>query len=368
MICFVSNLSAVAVRVLLSEQKKPQWELSSSCGFGFQDPTSGKRLSLAATYHKITVTSESGYFCINGKKFLQDQLYIKPIRKHSLFGGETYDGFFLITKHKKNFLLINVVDSEEYVYSVLKTESWPGWPLEINKVFAVASRSYVMHRLLKARKKGLPYHIKNTNHHQCYNGVHNCAITRKAIQETSGLFLAHGGEPILAMFDICCGGVVPCHINGIVDFDKVPYLARNYACTFCKQCKSYSWEVDYSFDQLRNYLQEGVDEFLHDLKDIKISKDKAGVVQEVTAKTERSEFSFSAHEVYKLLKEVKSFAFTIKKRTRKVVLKGRGFGHHIGLCQWGAREMIRQGWSFESVLQFFYPGTTFMRLEDTKKS
>lgn len=362
-VSFLSDLSGTSVRVLLSESTTPNWKLEGGRGFFFQDPKNGKRFYLNGTYKQLIITKKNNQLCVNGKPFLQDTFYIKPIKKPVSFFEGTYDGFFMVVKHKGKYLLINVIETEEYVFSVLKAESWPGWPLEVNKVFAVASRSYVLHQLLKARKQGLPYHIRNTNHHQCYNGTHSCQVTRKAIEETRGLFLAHKGEPILAMFDICCGGVVPCHVTGIVDFAKAPYLARKYACTFCRDCKSFSWEVEYSLDQLKGHLQEGLQELLHDIKDIKVArKDKAGVVQDILAKTVRTEISFSVHEIYRLLKEVKSFSFSIKRKAKRVMLKGKGFGHHIGLCQWGAREMVRQGWSFESILQFFYPGTHFMRL------
>lgn len=362
---FFQNMQAVAVRVLLEEEQKPNWELQSSCGFIFQDAKTGKRISNGATYHKALITVKNGKFFINGKSFNQSEIYIKPTKQHSFYQNAHYDGFFFLSKRGSSYYLINVLDSEEYVYSVLKAESWPGWPVEVNKVLAVACRSYLLHQLLTSRKKHLPYHIKNTNHHQCYKGIHSCPIIRQAVEETKGLFLSHNGQPILAMFDICCGGVIPGAIDGLIDFDKAPYLARSYACTFCKDCKSYSWEVEYSLNQLRYYLQQGVDELLHEIKDVKVvNKDGAGVVHKLIAETAQKEFVFSAQELYKLLKSVKSYAFSVKTKSKKVTLKGRGYGHHIGLCQWGARQMVAQGWSYEKILAFFYPGTTFMRLNN----
>lgn len=361
------SLFGFAVRVSLDEQTKPLWELVSKKGFQFKDPKTGKKICLGATFHKLTIKNKSGCLFINGHKLLQEQIYIQPIDEHTAFENQLYDGFFVLKREKKNYHLINVIDSEEYIFSVLKTESWPTWPVEVHKVIAIAARSYVLHRIMESRKKGLPYHIKNTNHHQTYTGIHSGQAIRQAVQETKGLFLAYEGKPILAMFDICCGGVVPCHVDGMVDFKKAPYLARNYACTFCKDCKSYSWQVEYSLEEFRKYLQEGIDDVMHDLREVRVThKDKAGIVKNMQAKTCKASHSFTSRELYKLLKEVKSFYFSVKKKAKKVVLKGNGFGHHMGLCQWGAREMVRLGWSFQTVLQFFYPGTTFMRLEDGK--
>lgn len=370
---YAGNISAVAVRVLIEEQKTPQWTLVSDKGFHLKSEKNNK-LFTDRMYHKLVITSKKGMLYINGQPLKENSLYIRPEAQPTLCQDCQYDGLFFITKEKGSFLLINILDSEEYVFSVLKTEGWPGWPLEVDKVFAIASRSYLLHRLLHARKKTSPYHIKNTNHHQTYTGVHNCVVKRQAVKETEGVFLAHNGEPILAMFDICCGGVIPHHIDGVVDFQKAPYLARSYPCTFCKKCKSYTWTAEYSLEELRDILQEGVDDFLHDIREFKVTqKDKAGVVQEVRAKTIHREHLFNTRQTYKLFKDVKSFSFTIKKQSgknklKKIIFNGKGFGHHIGLCQWGARSMVKKGWDYESILQFFYPGTTLMRLENTKHS
>ncbi len=45
-----------------------------------------------------------------------------------------------------------------------------------------------------------------------------------------------------------------------------------------------------------------------------------------------------------------------------ITFKGTGYGHHMGLCQWGARELVNQGWNYKKILHFYYPGTTFMKL------
>lgn len=367
LLLFSSNISGTAIRVLLAESENPVWHISAGAGFTFQNPKTGKKLPLLSSHRRLTITIEQGKFIINGKVFKEDQLYLQPINDHAQFEQDHYDGFFMIAKQEGKYYLINVVDVEEYVFAVVKAESWPGWPLEVNKVFAVASRSYVLHQLLKARKKKSLFHIRNTNHHQQYKGVHTCAIIRQAVDETRGLFLGYDGQPILAMFDICCGSIIPSHVTGIVDFEKVPYLARNYACTFCKDCKSFNWSFVYSAEQLQNKLQEGFQAPIRLVKDLKIvKKDKAGVVQKVVLKTGQKDEHFSVHELYKLL-PIKSYAFTIKKQGKKYSFSGKGFGHHIGLCQWGAREMVRLGWSYELILKFFYPGTVFMRLHDDIK-
>jgi len=59
---------------------------------------------------------------------------------------------------------------------------------------------------------------------------------------------------------------------------------------------------------------------------------------------------------------MKSRCFTLQKNGTEFIATGRGYGHHMGLCQWGAREMVRGGWQHKEILEFYYPGTTFMCL------
>jgi stage II sporulation protein D len=175
------------------------------------------------------------------------------------------------------------------------------------------------------------------------------------------MVLGFKGTPILAMFDCCCGGVIPAHIADF-DFDKVPYLARIYACTHCKESSLYSWQVSYEHAVFETFLNQYKHEIarLHDIHIVK--KDKAGLVTEVKLKGPKKSTTISGKQLYSLLKDVKSFHFDVHKKLDKFVFTGRGFGHHIGLCQWGARQMVRDGWDYKSILRFYYPGTYFMHL------
>jgi stage II sporulation protein D len=362
---FISfSLCALPVRVLLQEHKKPVWNLQSDEGFQFKDPITGAKICFGASFFTLTITYEKGHFYINGKKINRKSLYIIPNKKYVQFGEGSFDGCMLLQRDAKRCYLMNLIDSEEYIFSVLKTESWPTWPIEMNKVQAIASRSYLLHQLLHSRKTDVPYHIKNTNYHQTYTGVHDRHAVRDAVKETEGIILSFNKVPILAMFDSCCGGIIPSKSRDLIDFSKAPYLDRPYGCSYCKKSKIYSWKAEYSYSEFRDVLQEGYNGILHDLSDVKIgAKDKAGVVKHIIAKTKKQEINFSAKEMYKLFKDVKSFSFIVTKKSQKITLQGKGYGHHLGLCQWGARELVARGWDYEKILKFYYPGTTIMKLE-----
>ena len=349
-----------SVRVLLEEKPcavKPQWHLDAQQGCTYINPAD-RSDSWISQETDINISVQGKTIYLNGKRYTGSQLVLVPHDGVLYFNDNCYQGSFLITCHAGNAYLINALDLEDYVFSVLRTESWPGWPLEVNKVFAIACRSYAIAMIVRSKANKLPYHIKNTNAHQTYTGLHESPLLKSAVQETKGVFLAYNGKPIIAMFDGCCGGVIPSLIKDF-NFSQAPYLARSYPCTYCKSCKIYNWQATYTAQTLASSL--GVPH-IKKVKDIKISsKDKAGLVREVTIKGSKGNARVPGKKVYSRLKDVKSFCFSVQKTGDTITFTGRGYGHHLGLCQWGAREMVRLGNSHKQVLQFYYPGTTFVR-------
>ncbi len=148
-----------------------------------------------------------------------------------------------------------------------------------------------------------------------------------------------------------------------IDFRQKPYLARTNECTFCKPCKIYSWKIEYSVQELKELLTDS-DKKIDTIEKIAISKkDMAGVVHEILIKTAQDEHFFTGKEFYSLVSKIKSYCYDIEKIGKKIVIKGKGYGHHLGICQWGARNMVASGWDFQKILKFYYPGSVFMKLK-----
>ena len=359
--------SPAKVRVLLKEacvKEKIKWSVSSPDGFMLSHPDYSAKAKIKKTSLAIRMKKLNLY--IGNKKVLEDSVRVVPLGGPFSFEQKDYNGYLQVTIKNDHLYLVNVIDLEDYIFSVLRTEGWPGWPGEVNKVFAITSRSYVISQLIKARKIGTPFDVRDTNVHQTYGGIHPVSSLRDAVDETEGLFLSYHGHPILAMFDSCCGGIIPGKTSN-VDFKKAPYLARSYACKYCQSCRIYKWRVEYGSSHLKKLFHQ----FCNSLKkidDIKVTKtDLAGLVKEVTFYDGNRRCVVPGNKVYSNLKEIKSFCFSITKKEKdKFIFNGKGFGHHVGLCQWGAREMVRQGWGYRNILQYYYPGTTFMVLKEKK--
>lgn len=353
------------VRVLLDEQQIPHvdgWSFSSDNGFDLyyrSDPTTIKRTKLVTSQARVCYKRGSWY--VNDERIVSKRLILMPREGQVQWGDSAYQGSIMCVEQSHTALLINSLDIEDYVYAVLRTESWPGWPVEVNKVQAIACRSYVVSMVAESKKQKRPYHIKNTNYHQTYTGHHSCTVRRQAVDDTRGIFLVHHNKPIRAMFDSCCGGVIPAYMKG-VNFDDAPYLARDYPCTHCKRCKIYSWRAQYTLKEFEQHVRSHMPH-AKDLRAVHITKkDKAGIVQEAVLKGKRRQHTIPGKKLYSVLRDVKSFCFGVRTDADWVIFEGRGYGHHLGLCQWGAREMVRDGWDYKRILQFYYPGTSFMKL------
>jgi stage II sporulation protein D len=354
--------SSFVVRVLLDTLPAAgTWTLESKSGFSAWEPDKADHTMKSKGTECRLVRTKAGDLLCNGRQMVPSSLCIASQKGHVHFNGKTYQGLFLIVHTKEKTFLINCLDIEDYVFSVLKTESWPGWPLEVNKVFAIASRSYVLSIALKARKAKQCYDVKNSNIHQTYSGVHQCKVIKKAVEQTKGVFLAHNKQPITAMFDCCCGGIIPAHMDD-VNFVQAPYLARTYACTHCKSCSLYQWKCEFELAHLEEQIGR-----LHGrikrLRNMTIAEsDKAGLVKKVRIHNGTKKLELTGQQFYSLLKEVKSFCFKTRRKGTKIIIDGKGYGHHLGLCQWGARQMVRDGHDYKNILLFYYPKTSFMSL------
>lgn len=365
----------ITVRVLLKEELSPDnilWKINldsenkKNSGFLI---SSNKTKSRNINSQELIITYRSGYFYINGKKILKDNIIIKPensLDSNLVLDGTSYQGDFVICKSENKFYLINYLDLESYVSSVLYGESWPGWPIDINEVFAIMCRTYVISKILDVRQKKTkrPYDVKATNHHQTYKGFHKYSNFIQAVDNTQSVVLTYQGNPINAMYDCCCGGIITADSVGQINFKHAPYLKRDYACTHCKDSKIFNWQAEYSIENFIKILSKDYKN-IKSIKDIKITRrDKAGIVQEIKIITNNPKnIILSGKKAYNFFKNIKSLLFDVVKTGHKIKFVGQGYGHLMGLCQWGARQMVKDGWGYKQVLRFYYPGTEFMKIK-----
>jgi len=303
------------------------------------------------------------------RKIKADHLTLIPRTGMTGYQDKVFKGTFRIVLNRKTkqVMVINHIPIEDYLYSVLRYEVFQSWPLEMHKVQAIASRSYAFNHLFRA-KNNQWYDVKRTNTHQSYQGHHPYTHLYQAIEQTRGMILKHKGHVIIAMFDACCGGTIPADIAHH-NFQTAPYLARKWACTFCQECRLYSWEKRIPKTNFLDLLKHDGHPHRHltalgVLKHAQVhATDKAGIITNLRLNGVKKHIHLEGKQLHATLTRiVRSLRFSIDSDQDDLILHGYGYGHLTGLCQYGARELVRRKWHYSSILRFYYPETELIKL------
>ncbi len=367
------------IRVLISEKSTNKSEIltiKAKDGFVLESP-GGSKVTAIFNDTNVDVIAKKGklYLRCSDKKFRHiryDDLEVYASHGNLELNGKHYQGSIniRIDPLTGNVLIVNRIDLDDYICSVLRSESVPTWPLEMQKVHAIVSRSYALHYMKQVRLKNPRsfYDIRNTISDQVYEGVHVFKNLRDAVDQTRGLILTYKGDVALTMFGACCGGVIPAKMRR--NKNCLPYLRRDKPCNFCKNTAFYRSQLVYkkehflSIAKARPNLKKRFEGFGNKLHDIRIvDQDAAGVVHKVRL-AGRKYVNLTGAELVALFgNRVKSGAFSIKQDGDKLIFSFKGWSHFNGMCQWGARSLVAQGWDYRKILNFYYPGATLSRLK-----
>jgi len=274
--------------------------------------------------------------------------------------GKAYRGSIEIRKKGNGKLLvINDLDLESYLLGVVAAEIPADWEMEVLKAQAGASRTYALYQKQNAGKR--PYHILSTVDSQMYLGKRGeRQRAAQAVKETRGMIITYRGEVIPAFYHASCGG----HTEDALVLWNIdePYL-KGVDCD-CQNISTYgTWEKRVTMAGIIRALgREGYR--LGEINSVEIGTLTAagrvknvlfhhtGGTTSVPAETLRATLGYSS---------LPSIFFEPEIIGREFVLSGRGLGHGVGLCQWGAKEMARTGADYQTILAHYYPGTVLGR-------
>jgi stage II sporulation protein D len=135
-------------------------------------------------------------------------------------------------------------------------------------------------------------------------------------------------------------------------------------CGTCTKSPSYRWSLSLTFGELQRRLGE-VLTGLKRVKGIKVTKrSRARRVLAVAVQTDKGSFELTGRAFRRAvsLRRVRSTSFDVRPRRGGITLVGRGYGHGVGMCQWGASGMAKTGRSYTQILQHYYRGAELRRL------
>lgn len=277
------------------------------------------------------------------------QLWIEPTDNGYVWIGDRwYRGRTQLVPTGNGLTAINHVDLEQYLASVVGAEMIPSWPLEALKAQAVAARSYVLHE--RSKSSSPLYDVGNTTAHQVYKGLNSeTNTTQAAVAATEGQVLTYGGNIILAVFHASSGG----HTENVEDVwvEPLPYLRG--VQDFDQGNPSYQWTESFSSSDLGRKIS-GVG----NVTAIAPAKTTpTGRIETIRIQGTQGTRTMDG-DAFRRALNLKSSLFTVVPTAGGFQLNGRGFGHGIGLSQWGAFNLASQGTNYQQILGHYYKNTS----------
>lgn len=282
----------------------------------------------------------------------------RPIR----LNGREYSAALDLVGDGGGLAVVNELPLEEYVAGVLRAEAGERWPVEALRAQAIVARTYgAYHRQLNA---GKPYHIVASNANQLYAGrVDAGSPAWGAVLDTSDRVLRWKGKLFPAFYHANSGGHTE-DPRTVFGARNMPAL-RAVVCPFAAGAPNFSWSLDLQLTDLADRLRRGgVD--VGNISAIEVPARTPSLrALVVTVRGSRGAAQLRGNDFRRLVgyDTLKSTLFAVAIDGTTARFSGRGYGHGVGLCQWGARRMAELGYSALQILEFYYPGAVLGMLD-----
>jgi stage II sporulation protein D len=297
--------------------------------------------------------------------------------------GKTYRGSLEFHPEGSGFICINVLPLEEYLRGVVPLEMGrhDETRLEALKAQAVAARTYSVKRVLA--RTGEAFDLYSSVQDQVYGGAAaEHPMSDRAIQETAGILLLHGDSLAHTYYHSTCGGTTASR-HEMWGGAPIPYLLSapdtdSEGNAWCRASRYMAWTQEWDADVLTGIVRKNLaDAGVRGAPPFKTingfevrSRYADGRVNQLEIRTDRGTILVRGDKTRWALRPapgtgriLESARFDIEIRSGRVVAKGNGFGHGIGMCQMGALGRAQAGQTYAEILQAYYPGTDLAKLE-----
>ena len=259
---------------------------------------------------------------------------------------------------------VDNVRLEEYVVGVVAGEMPVSFEIEALKAQAVASRSYVLKKI--ADNKDNSYDVVDTTSNQVYldedymkkkwqdNYVTYVNKIRSAVNDTASLYLEYDGEIANTMFFSTSNGYT--EDCSVVFKEDIPYLKSVDSTWDSEVSSTFQYTEDMSIQEFYEKLGLKYNETL-----------KVEILERSSSnriiKLKINDVEFSGRDIYNKLK-IRSTDFTIEQIGSNIKITTKGFGHGVGMSQYGALGMAREGYTYDQILEHYYQGTNLKKIEN----
>jgi stage II sporulation protein D len=335
------------------------WEITADDGRGF--------VLREAAAMRATLSAGAGGVVLAGRDTGSQRLRVRPIGAF-LLDDVTYAGALIVRRDGANLVL----DLETYTAGVIANESAPGAQPATHRAQAVTSRTYAYVRCTAPGADDDVFHVQDTESSQVYKGFTirpemNLAaadmLARAA--ETKGVVLTWQSRAFPTYFASTCGGHTTEASTSELDPGHAAEPLRGVPCAYCSTSPKYRWTKTVSdADLLAGMKRKGfpAGEPLTGIavtqqgrggwaKEVTVTYGPNGSTRPLPGTQFRSAAGLNSHRILALRRVEGGFE-----------IDGAGWGHGVGMCQWGAFEMGKRGFSETDILRAYYPGITFTRM------
>lgn len=282
--------------------------------------------------------------------------------------GSQFHG--LLEIHRQNdqtLLVINHVPLEAYLRGVLSKEAPDYWPAEALKAIAIAARTYAVYQ--RFSKAAQAFDVTGDVMSQDYGGKSaEKAATTRAVEATEGWILLYRDALFPAFYHSTCGGRTE-HARVMGKGYTIEPLQGGVRCSFCAASPFHDWRRRVTRADINWALKKSRHGTVGPVQELRIARrSPSGRVEQIAITGTQRTLLLSAYEFRQLLgfERIRSPLFSVVLEGNDFVIDGHGWGHGVGMCQWGAAELARRGVSAPEILTYYYPGTELVHVSELK--
>ncbi len=332
----------------------------------------GKDIQLIDTYKNLYLFRNPGisYIIVSAaKNGIMVNKALFPARMVTLIfsggmvriNGKSLRGHLeIVNIDNKHLIVVNEINLESYVAGLVNAEMPHNWPIEALKAQAVVARTYALWQ--KEKHLDQYFDMDTGFMDQVYLGAD--AEDNKgweAVNATRGQIITYGGKPILAMYHSSCGGETE-NSEDAIGY-KYPYL-RAVKCNFCRIAPNFNWKYALRFKALadrlivKGYNLSGV----YGFEILKRSRTQRVMTARVI--TNRGNIDLDGVTLRGVIgyDKLRSTLFWAQVKDNEIFFHGRGFGHGVGMCQWGAYGMAKKGYNYRQIIHYYYQHVDIERM------
>ena len=288
-------------------------------------------------------------------------LSVKLIKPKEIIEKQyTFEKTTKVRVKRVNKNIIETIPLEKYLIGVLSGEMPVSYELEALKAQAVAARTYTLNKM--NMNKELEYDIVDNTNDQMYldenqlkeNWGNNYEEYRnkikKAVEETSGQYLTYDGKIIKAFFFSTSSGKTE-NCKDVFG-ENLPYLV-SVSSEWDENSPSYIDKKEFKKSEFYEKLNLPYKEELN----IEISRNNTNSINTININGNIMKGTDFRYEL-----NLRSTNIEIEENNNKIIITSKGFGHGVGLSQYGAQELALKGYKYDEILKHYYQGTEFKKI------